>query len=59
VYLERCPIHNQLVGFDGEWHAVGTCSGCAASVADALSWMAAHPYEPPAWLVPHRVPVPA
>lgn len=38
VFFSRCPVHHQLVAFDGEHRLLGRCAGCAndASLAQRI-----------------------
>lgn len=39
----RCPIHQQLVLFDGEGRMLGLCSACMEDAANGLRWLRDHP----------------
>ena len=45
ITFVRCPLHGSKVGRDGEGRLLGRCDGCAAVVAQALTWMRAHPVK--------------
>ena len=36
VFMERCPVHGQLVAFDGEHRLLGRCAGCMNEAAGAI-----------------------
>lgn len=36
VVYHRCPIHRQLVGFDGDGTLLGQCDGCARDAAQGI-----------------------
>lgn len=36
VFLQACPVHGELVGFDAGDRLIGRCSGCSAEAARAI-----------------------
>lgn len=36
IFFSRCPVHHQLVGFDGDHNLLGRCSGCMNDASLAL-----------------------
>lgn len=35
ITFERCPVHKQMVGYDGERRRLGLCWGCIQEAAAA------------------------
>lgn len=35
IFVRRCPVHSQLVAFDGDGRLLGRCSGCIEEAAIA------------------------